>query len=327
MKRIALPLSLTLSCLLAASVWAAPRTGGARRAPSVQPTRTIIYKTVGETKLQIFVFEPAGHKASDHRPAIVFFFGGGWTSGTPGQFYPHAAYLASRGMVAFCADYRVKSRQGVTPFECVADAKSAVRYVRAHAGELGVDPKRIAAGGGSAGGHIAACTGTVPGLDDTSEDAKVSSAPDAMVLFNPVLTLDPELFRKRGIDEEFIRRLQGRFGDKDPRDISPYNHVRAGQPPTIIFHGEADTTVPIASIRVYVEAAKKAGNRCELAAYAGKAHGFFNYGRGDEYYDTLRKADEFLASVGFLEGPATVNVPTPAKPSSAPDTVKPAGDK
>ena len=88
------------------------------------------YKQVGGTKLFLHAFNPKGHKASDRLPAIVFFFGGGWNGGTPKQFEPHCAYLASRGMVAITAEYRVKSRNKTTPFECVKDGKSAIRWVR-----------------------------------------------------------------------------------------------------------------------------------------------------------------------------------------------------
>ena len=114
------------------------------------------YKQVGETKLFLHVYNPDGHKDSDRKPAIVFFFGGGWNGGTPKQFEPHCQYLSQRGMVAITAEYRVKSRNKTTPFECVKDGKSAIRWVRANANKLGVDPSRIAAGGGSAGGHVAA---------------------------------------------------------------------------------------------------------------------------------------------------------------------------
>ena len=112
--------------------------------------REIIYKTVGDVELRMHVFEP------EDRPtplaAIVFFFGGGWNSGTVEQFFPHCEHLAELGMFAAAADYRVKSRHGVTPDACLADGKSAVRYLYAHAEELGIDPDRIAAGGGSATG-------------------------------------------------------------------------------------------------------------------------------------------------------------------------------
>ena len=169
---------------------------GAEEKP--KPTRQVTYKTVGDVKLALHLFEPKGHSAEKKSPAIVFFFGGGWTSGTPTQFYPHCAYFAGRGVLAAAADYRVKSRHGVTPDVCVKDAKSAVRWLRRHADELGIDPGKIAAGGGSAGGHIAACAGTVKGYEEEGEDLEISSRPDALVLFNPALDLSPPS-RHRGV--------------------------------------------------------------------------------------------------------------------------------
>src|SRR5262249_13533381 len=132
-----------------------------------------------------------GHKPTDKRPAIVFFFGGGWTNGSPMQFEEHCKYLASRGIVAITADYRVASRHQVKAVSCVADAKSAIRFVRKEADRLGVDPNKIVASGGSAGGHIAACSGVISGFNESSEDASVSSVPNALALFNPAVVLAP----------------------------------------------------------------------------------------------------------------------------------------
>ncbi len=115
-----------------------------------------VYKTVADVQLKMYMYFPADHNATDKRPAIVFFFGGGWVNGTPKQFRPHCEYLASRGMVAMAADYRVRSRHGTAAIDCVKDGKSAVRWIRENADRLGVDPQRVAAGGGSAGGHVAA---------------------------------------------------------------------------------------------------------------------------------------------------------------------------
>ncbi|MEO6740211.1 MAG: alpha/beta hydrolase [Chthoniobacteraceae bacterium] len=279
--------------------------GGLAYPPVFSGAQVATYKTVGDTKLALNIFNPEGHKASDSRAAIVFFFGGGWTSGSPGQFEQQCRYLASRGMVAITADYRVASRHQVKAAQCVADAKSAIRYVRAHAKELGVDPKRIAAGGGSAGGHIAGCTGTLPGLDEAGEDKAVSSVPDAMVLFNPALTLAPVDGNDFG---GFGARLPAEKLGAEPVAISPTHNVKAGVPPTIVFHGKADTTVPFATVEVFAAAMKKAGNRCEVAGFEGQQHGFFNYGRGDNamFRATLTQADKFLASIGWLSGEPTV---------------------
>jgi len=118
--------------------------------------KTFTYTKTKQADLEIIVHFPPGWKETDKRPGIVFFFGGGWENGTIKAFEPQAQYLASRGMVAARADYRVKSRHGVTPKECVEDARNAMRWFRQNAGKLGVDPDRIVASGGSAGGHIAA---------------------------------------------------------------------------------------------------------------------------------------------------------------------------
>ena len=116
-----------------------------------------------------FSFQQTRLKPTDHRPAIVFFFGGGWSGGDKKQFYQQAKAMAEHGMLAFSADYRVKTRNKTTPFECVKDGKSAIRWVREHAAELGVDPDRIVASGGSAGGHVAACTGVIEGAEEAGE--------------------------------------------------------------------------------------------------------------------------------------------------------------
>ncbi|QDT55641.1 Acetylxylan esterase precursor [Caulifigura coniformis] len=259
-----------------------------------------VYKSVNGTELKLYVFQPEGHQATDRRPAIVFFFGGGWKNGSPTQFASQSRYLASRGMVAIVADYRVKSRNDSTVEQSVADAKSAIRWVRSHSGELGIDANRIAAGGGSAGGHLAGITGTLEGGDQPGEDTSVSSRPDAMVMFNPALVLPSlEDLKKNGDPKDLTSRFSG-----DPAAVSPASHVKPGMPPAIIFHGKADNTVAYATAEQFTNLAVKAGNRCELCGYEGQGHGFFNWYRpGKEYFvKTLEKTDEFLASLGWLEG-------------------------
>jgi acetyl esterase/lipase len=270
--------------------------------PQMQADRVETYKTAGDVKLNLWIYTPQRHKPTDQRAAIVFFFGGGWQSGTPKQFEPHCEYLASRGMVAVTADYRVASRHGVKAKDCVADAKSAIRWIRGHAAELGIDPQRIAAGGGSAGGHLAACTGVVPGFDESSEDVKVSSVPNALVLFNPAVVL-AAVEGQRVVNPERIASLQDRLGI-DPAQISPYHHVKAGAPPTIIFHGKDDSTVPYRSVEAFARKMQGAGNRCQLAGYEGQGHGFFNYGRGDGsmYKTTVKAMDEFLGELEYVKG-------------------------
>jgi acetyl esterase/lipase len=255
------------------------------------PTREEVYKKTEKAELKIQLYLPADGKEGDKRPGIVFFFGGGWTNGSPAQFAAQAAYLASRGMVAACADYRVKSRHDVTPVECVEDAKSAVRWMRKNAARLAIDPEKIVAAGGSAGGHIAACTGITPGGDAPGEDAAVSSRPNALLLFNPVMDAGPIL--PRLADEDAVRK------------ITPNAHLAKGLPPTLLLFGTGDKMIDAA--KEFVAKSKELGNRAELYTADGQGHGFFNKSPWRER--TLVRADEFLSSLGYLSGKATLVSP------------------
>ncbi len=269
--------------------------GGSGYPPTFEGARAETYKEVGDVKLNVWIFEPADKAAAGaKRPAIVFFFGGGWSSGSPAQFEKQCRHFASRGMVAITADYRVATRHGVKPTECVADAKSCMRWVRRNAERLGIDPARIVASGGSAGGHLAAAAATLPGLDAKGEDTSTSAVPNALVLFNPALVLAP----RPGMDlKGFENKTSAeRFGC-EPTAISPIDHVQPGLPPTLIQHGRADTTVPFASAEAFTAEMKKAGNRCDLVGYEGQPHGFFN---GAKFDETLAEADRFLVSLGYL---------------------------
>ena len=170
--------------------------------PNLTNVQEDVYRTVGDVELKIYTFNPEGHQSSDRRAAIVFFFGGGFKQGSPAQFEQHCKYFASRGMVALTADYRVSSRHDTEVIDAVQDGMAAMSWVRANSESLGIDPDRIAASGGSAGGLIAACVGVVPELN---EDAPASSVPNVMVLFNPA-----------GMGESL-----GRI----PESILPYHHM------------------------------------------------------------------------------------------------------
>ncbi|MCP3928596.1 MAG: alpha/beta hydrolase fold domain-containing protein, partial [Bacteroidetes bacterium] len=149
-----------------------------------QPDSIVTYKTIGDVELSIHFFFPPNHQATDKTPAIVFFHGGGWVGGGPSHFYGQCAYLASRGMVTMSAQYRTENTNGTSPATCVKDGKSAMRWVQIHSARFGIDPHRIIAGGGSAGGHIAAATATVKGFNEEGEDTSISCRPKALVLFN-----------------------------------------------------------------------------------------------------------------------------------------------
>ena len=263
------------------------------------PDETIVFKTVpGKvTDLKLHLFYPEGYDTGKPYPAIVLYFGGGWNGGNAAQFYIQAKYLASRGMVAICSDYRTRSSHGVVPYQCVEDGKAAMRHVRQHAGKLGIDPNRIAAGGGSAGGHVAAATATLDQFD-AGENLNVSCVPNALVLFNPVYDNGPD-----GYGYDRVKEYWEVF--------SPMHNIDEDHPPTIVFLGDEDDLVPVSTAEAYQQQLRELGIQSELHVYPGAPHGFFNWNRDktpdkELFVATLTAADKFLASLGFLEGQSNV---------------------
>ncbi len=257
---------------------------------ALDESEKVEFKQVGETKLHLHVFKPEGWSEKDSRGAIVFFFGGGWNGGTPAQFEPQCKHLAKHGMVAITAEYRVKSRHGVHPAECVADAKDAVRWIRQNARELGVDRSRIAVSGGSAGGHVAASTATLGKLPEEDE-SEIDCTPSALILYNPVC-------------DTTLRGFGGKRLAERAYELSPVHHIRKHMAPTLIFHGEADNTVPFENAQRFKQLMDEVGNACELVGYPGAGHGFFNKGRPkNKYEDTTKRLVEFLTTLGFLDPP------------------------
>ena len=202
---------------------------------NLKPDRVIEFKQPGGKPLSLHVFLPDSWKAGDQRPAAVFFFGGGWVGGSPRQFFPQAKALADLGMVGISAEYRTKGSHGTGPRECVEDGKSAVRWVRSHAKELGIDPQKLAFGGGSAGGHVAAASSFCKGFDAAGEDVGVATLANALILFNPVLDNGPD----------------GGWGHQKVIDyyqeISPAHNIRKPVPPILFMLGTKDDLIPVST--------------------------------------------------------------------------------
>jgi acetyl esterase/lipase len=262
--------------------------------PAIQDAIVETYKTVDGVDLKVWIFQPEGHVATDSDPAMLFFFGGGWINGTPGQFERQARVLKSRGMVGILVDYRVADRHDTLPEHAVEDAKSAVRWVREHATEYGIDTLRIGAAGGSSGGHLAASTATLPRFDRASEQQSISSVPNALVLFNPVVIVAPVV----GV-WEMPDGMRGRMGRSELVDLSPYHHVTSATPPTLIFHGTKDLVVPYSTVLAYCDLVVKSGSECSLDSYQGAGHAFFNSSPYHE--ETIVEMQRFLETLDWIE--------------------------
>ena len=254
-----------------------------------QDSVRVLYKQADTALLYMDVHYPSGYQEAAGLPAMVFFFGGGWNSGSIQQFRPHAEHFTKRGMVCFLVDYRVLKRHGTTPFDALADAKSAMRYIRSHAADFHIHPDRIVGAGGSAGGHLAAATALIDGYNDPGDDLSVSCKPNALVLFNPVIDNGPDGYGYERIGDAYT-------------GFSPMHAIQRGAPPTLFMVGTQDRLIPVATAQRYQQLMEDVGSRCDLKLYEGATHGFFNFNKGQRYYaQTLRAADDFLVSLGVLK--------------------------
>ncbi|WP_167618843.1 alpha/beta hydrolase [Maribellus sediminis] len=249
--------------------------------------KQIQYKQIDSTALFMQVYQPEAIEPAKKYPALVFFFGGGWNGGSIDQFKPQASYFSQRGLICFLVDYRVNQRQHTTPFESLMDAKSAIRYIREHANRFHIDPSKIIAAGGSAGGHLAAATALIEDYNENTDNLSISCIPNALVLFNPVIDNGPGGY---GYD---------RIGDAY-KNFSPLHNIKKSAPPTIFFLGTNDALIPEETAKYYQTVMKKVGSKCELYLYNGQGHGFFNYKNFEYYKKTVSEADKFLQSLGFL---------------------------
>ena len=248
----------------------------------------ILYKSTNEGELNLFVYKPSEFDIKKKYSCIVFFHGGGWNSGTPEQFQRQSRYFASRGMLAVSVEYRIKNEHGTSPIQAMEDAKSAIRFIRSNAKLFSINPNRIATAGGSAGGHLAAVAGNIDLFDNSDEDLTISSKPNLLILYNPVIDFGARKW----------------LWINNPSDASPIHNISKGSPPTIILTGTNDKIVPVESIMNYKKIMESVGSRCDVILYEGAEHAFFN--RGDDFIDTVFQTDIFLKSNGYLSGPPTI---------------------
>jgi acetyl esterase len=250
--------------------------------------RLITYKSAAGVELKAHVFEPT-LPSTGQRSAIVLFHGGGWNSGDGTWVYPSAQRFARLGMVAVAIDYRLSDEKSVTPLEAMEDARDALRWVRGQASVLRIDPKRIAAYGVSAGGHLAASAAMVP-----SGDAKVDplSCPNALLLHSPAIAI---------ANSGWARKLL--LGRASPATISPDQFIRAGLPPTLISQGQEDIVTSFGGAVMFMRSMKAAGNECELRRYSGVGHLLTRNLDEQEWAfdpDPAARSDVYQAEAAFL---------------------------
>lgn len=212
---------------------------------SVRAVENVTYVVRGEHQLQLDLYLPA-RPPSSPLPAIVFVHGGGWQTGVRANFTPMAIRMAERGFAAATVSYRL-SPEARYP-AAIHDVKAALRWVRAHAADYGIDPDRIAVSGGSAGGQIASLVGVTNGIGSFDPDGganAVSSAAQAIVNIDGLSDFTSEAARKEEDNPAKQPSAAGAwFGGTYAqqtalwREASPTFHVGPKTPP-ILFIGSA----------------------------------------------------------------------------------------
>lgn len=258
----------------------------------------VVYATIGERQMHLDLYLPKTPTAAP-MPAVVYIFGGGWSKGSKIAFRRQAAYMATKGYAGACIEYRL-SGEAKYP-AAIYDAKAAVRWLRANARKYNIDPNRIAAAGGSAGGHLAMLLGTTgdnPAYDSEEGVKGVSSRVAAVAGFNPAVDLVD--FGKRmesGAHNAVVAFLGASYQDKPElwRAASPTFQVSAKSAPSLFLHGDADTTVPYQKSVEMMQKLKAAGVRAEIFTAPGARHGFFN--NPPFYEPTLKRMEEFFNAV------------------------------
>ena len=225
------------------------------------PDQEPVYRRVGDRDLHLLVWEPKPRKNKETRPAILLFHSGGWQRGNAESLATLGKSFADSGLVALSVEYRLVD-SSTTLRNGVEDAFHALAWVGANAGELGIDPERIAILGASSGGHIAACLGS---LDSLRKTISPKVRPLALVLASAATSLDSALLAEIGLQIPLAER----------KALSPMAHAGKAHPPTLLLYAPADATVPSGQQHAYFDRLRGHGVPCTMEAFPEGKHNFY----------------------------------------------------
>lgn len=260
------------------------------------------YGAAGGEKLKLDLARP--REVNEKRPAVLLIHGGGWQGGNKKMLRAMTREFAREGFVAMTVGYRLAPKHR-TPAQ-IEDCKCAVRWVRAHSDELGVDPSRVGAMGMSAGAHLSMLLGLMDssdGLEGEGGWGDQSSKVQCVVSY-----FGPTDLTKRNLEgspaqgdvlEEAARKILTNFVGGPPEEhaddlaqVSPIRYVSKGDAPVLMFQGTRDKLVPYDQAFEMATALTRAGIPGRVEFILGAAHGW----GGDELKRTQRTALDFLAT-------------------------------
>jgi acetyl esterase/lipase len=270
----------------------------------VVPNITYLTGSGYDAKLDLYV----RRSASAPQPTVIFIHGGGWTGGTKeGRMLAIQAYLVM-GLDVVNVEYRL-AKIALAP-AAVEDCRCALRWVIVHAKEYGIDVRKIVVAGESAGGHLALTTAFLPssaGLDRQCPGAdalQVSAVVNWYGITDVNELLDGPNMRAYAV--AWLGSLPNR--EEVARRVSPLTYVRAGLPPVLTIHGDADPTVPYAQAQRLQRALNDAGVPNELLTIPGGKHGV-DCCNLEQRTNAYKMIQAFLRKHGVLAAAASSSQP------------------
>mgnify|MGYP001968553963 FL=1 len=260
------------------------------RSDDIPEGKIYTYKEEDGVTREMEIHFPKDHDAATELvPGIIMFHGGGWGGGKRDQFRYLCHYFADRGLVAATVSYRLATKadngKGSRKRVCITDAKSAIRWYKNNAETLGVDPQRIIAGGGSAGGHVSLLATTNPELNDPQDNRKHDTSVVAYLLFNPALGM----------------------ADAKDSEVDFLQHIRPDFSPAIVFFGSEDEKWLKGWNAAYEKMQLLNIHSVEVWIAEDQEHSFFNKQPWQDM--TIRASDEFLKDLGLIKGEPTLVPP------------------
>jgi acetyl esterase len=260
------------------------------RSDDIPEGKIYTYKEEDGVTREMEIHFPKDHDAATELvPGIIMFHGGGWGGGKRDQFRYLCHYFADRGLVAATVSYRLATKadngKGSRKRVCITDAKSAIRWYKNNAETLGVDPQRIIAGGGSAGGHVSLLATTNPELNDPQDNRKHDTSVVAYLLFNPALGM----------------------ADAKDSEVDFLQYIRPDFSPAIVFFGSEDEKWLKGWNAAYEKMQLLNIHSVEVWIAEDQEHSFFNKQPWQDM--TIRASDEFLKDLGLIKGEPTLVPP------------------
>lgn len=249
------------------------------------PNEIRVYKKVGDIELEAHIFYPGKFNKADQHAAYIFFHGGSWATGMPEWGYDNCKRYAAKGMVAISIEYRLQDIHATCISDAVADALSAIAWIRKHSAELGINPDQIVAAGFSSGAHLAACTAMISKSNRAKyfgDDTAFNSVPSAIILQSAAYTVE-----NRGAVSKVL----------PVESYSPMANVKDSLPLMLLMHGEFDDIVKYPEFEKFVEKMKNTKNSFVHTSFKS-GHFFYN---PDIIKMVNKISDDFLATYGFTK--------------------------